>query len=117
MNSSIVDRIPVCPHAPEDPIKPELLKVLSNLEEDIGEELEYNSGYRCEQCNREAKGAKNSAHLRGYAVDIKCNTSRLRYLILSAVAVIGVNRIGVGKTFIHIDVDPSLAEKVVWLYD
>jgi uncharacterized protein YcbK (DUF882 family) len=91
--------------------------MLTDLESMVGDELEYTSGYRCEECNAAVKGSKNSAHLRGLAVDIRCVTSLLRHSILSAAFLFGVKRIGVAKTFIHLDVDKSLPQYVVWVYE
>lgn len=110
-------RIPVCPHAPDNAIDQELIGVLEDLESELGIELEYTSGYRCEECNKEAGGSTNSAHMRGLAVDCRCNNSHDRYNILVAALLLRTRRVGIGKTFIHVDVDTSLPQKVIWLYD
>ncbi len=115
--SDLKSRIPVCEHAPEDPISPDLLGVLTDLESELDAELEYNSGFRCEECNKKADGSKNSAHLRGLAVDIRCSNSHFRFLIYDAARLLGVKRAGPAKTFIHLDVDKSLPQEVMWLYD
>ncbi|MBW1996376.1 MAG: peptidase M15 [Deltaproteobacteria bacterium] len=74
------------------------------------------SGYRCERHNDRVGGKKNSAHLRGYAADIKVANSRARYYILEALMRVGFKRIGIGSNFIHVDDDPSLPTAVVWTY-
>lgn len=74
------------------------------------------SGYRCEAHNRAVGGVKGSAHTKGYAVDIKADTGALRYTILMALLAVGFNRIGIAKTFIHVDDDPTLPKKVIWDY-
>jgi uncharacterized protein YcbK (DUF882 family) len=109
-------RVPTCPHGNKNNISPELLRALSRLEKAIGHELPYNSGYRCPQCNAAAGGAKNSAHLRGLAVDISCVTSPDRFRILLIALSLGFCRVGIGTSFIHLDIDTSLAQAVVWLY-
>lgn len=47
-------------------------KVLDPLREQYGKAIHVNSGYRCHELNKhpEVKGAWNSQHLRGEAVDI-----------------------------------------------
>jgi len=110
-------RIPVCEHAAPDGISLELLKVLAAIESELDTELEYGSGYRCPECNKEAKGKSNSAHLRGLAVDIRCSNSHLRFLIYDAARLCGVVRLGPAAGFLHLDVDKSLPQEVVWLYD
>jgi uncharacterized protein YcbK (DUF882 family) len=64
------------------------------------------SGCRCEKHNAKVKGAKNSSHLRGYAVDIHLPEAHRVVIILALRK--EFNRIGIGKTFIHVDIDPSL---------
>ncbi|HEY7805266.1 MAG TPA: D-Ala-D-Ala carboxypeptidase family metallohydrolase [Orrella sp.] len=74
------------------------------------------SGYRCEAHNRRVGGKSNSAHTRGYAVDIRVNNSAARYAILDALMRAGFNRIGIANTFIHADDDPNLPPNVMWNY-
>lgn len=64
-----------------------------------------------------AKGRSgNSAHTRGYAFDVEARTDRRRFLILRAAILCGWNRIGIAKTYIHLDNDPGLTKQVSWLY-
>ena len=74
------------------------------------------SGYRCEKHNTEVGGKSDSAHLRGLAADIAVIGSCGRFKILDAAFRLGFNRIGIGKTFIHLDTDKSLPPQVIWLY-
>ena len=91
---------------------------LDQLRDTVGEPLRINSGFRTEKRNASAavKGKKNSAHLRGLAADILCTNSKLRFKILLAAVYMGFQRIGIGKTFIHLDDDSSLPREVIWLY-
>lgn len=75
-----------------------------------------NSGYRSKSHNAKVGGKKNSSHLKGLAVDIKCTNSRDRYIILRSLISCGFHRIGIGKTFIHVDMDESKSHQVSWLY-
>ena len=74
------------------------------------------SGTRCEECNLKAGGKTDSAHLRGYAADIKCEDSRSRALIIGGLVEAGFSRIGIHPKFIHADNCPNKAEAVFWLY-
>ena len=78
--------------------------------------FKINSGYRTPERNRLVGGKKDSAPLKGLAADIHCVDSRSRGYILGALLEVGFNRIGIAKTFIHVDDDPSKDADVVWLY-
>ena len=75
-----------------------------------------NSSWRCKAKNEEAGGKPNSAHLRGTAFDISCDSSHKRMLIIHALLDAGFTRIGIAKTFIHADDDTELPSEVMWLY-
>lgn len=75
-----------------------------------------NSGYRCEAHNRAVGGVQDSAHTKGYAVDIKCSGDASRKLIIAAVKKAGFTRIGIANSFIHVDNDPSKPQNVSWRY-
>jgi uncharacterized protein YcbK (DUF882 family) len=72
------------------------------------------SGYRTKEHNKKIGGEPNSAHLRGFASDIKYHNGSDGYKILTALLQAGFTRIGIYKTFIHCDSDPSLPNKVIW---
>lgn len=57
----------------------------------------------------------NTAHARGWAVDIRCHDSVSRFKILKALMTVGFMRIGVYDKHIHADTDPGLPEGVVWI--
>jgi len=96
-------------------VSPKLVTTLDYMRELVGP-ITIESGCRCKEWNKKQGGAENSAHLKGTAADIKINGSRGRYNILAAAIKQNVNRIGIAKTFIHIDVDKNLANDVAWLY-
>lgn len=73
-----------------------------------------NSGYRCEVHNANVGGVKGSSHTKGYAADIAVNGSANRFTILCSLLDAGFNRVGVYKTFIHVDVDPDKPSNVIW---
>lgn len=94
-----------------------LLSVLDEIEECTGRELIINSAFRT--IAYEIKMGRNgkSAHTLGKAVDIHCYDSRFRYEVIKIALQKGVNRIGVYKTFIHLDVATAKDGKtthVIW---
>jgi zinc D-Ala-D-Ala carboxypeptidase len=75
------------------------------------------SGYRCTQHNEVVGGVDSSAHVKGKAVDLAVEGSHERYQILSALIYAGqFHRIGIGESFIHVDVDETKPPAVIWLY-
>jgi len=60
------------------------------------------SGYRCEKHNKEV-GSTAENHTRGEAFDIYCAESWLRIKIIVGLILAGFRRIGIHKTFIHVD--------------
>ena len=72
------------------------------------------SAMRCPEHNKDIKGKENSAHLRG-AFDIRVANSHDRFIILQSLILAGFTRIGVYKTFIHADDDPTLPKEMTWL--
>jgi len=75
-----------------------------------------NSGYRTKEWNERIGGVANSAHLTGQAVDIRCVTSSDRFQILRFALLLGFRRIGVAKSFIHLDLALDRSQKVIWNY-
>lgn len=112
----LIDRIPVCPHSKREDIDQFLVLSLERLEREVKIPLEFSSGYRCRACNVAAGGSKNSAHMRGLAVDISVSSSGFRFRIISLALLLLFRRIGIGQTFIHLDVDTTLPQDVLWLY-
>ena len=57
-----------------------------------------------------------SSHPKGLAVDIAAKDSRARALIVGAALKAGITRIGIAKTFIHLDIDDSKDPNLIWMY-
>lgn len=92
-----------------------LLK-LDMIRGNIGRPITITSGYRTEQHNREVGGVDSSSHTKGLAADISCRDNQLRMLIVKRAIDIGINRIGIGKSFVHLDIDPDLPPWRIWVY-
>jgi len=78
--------------------------------------FKINSGYRTAEHNTKVGGRIGSSHKKGLAVDIAYKGSRERFIIIKALMEVGIDRLGIGKTFIHADVDKVKDEDVIWLY-
>ena len=77
-----------------------------------------NSGIRCPAHNQTVSGSgPDGPHTTGKSVDVRATDSRTRYKILEAAILMGFNRIGIHRRFIHLDNDETKDPEVVWLYD
>jgi uncharacterized protein YcbK (DUF882 family) len=94
----------------------DLIKILESIRADIKEPIIINSGVRSISHNKKVFGVLNSSHLTGLAVDIKIINNKYRYKILSSLFKHDVKRIGLGKDFIHLDLDTTKPQKTSWLY-
>jgi len=94
----------------------QILEMLDLVREKFAKPIHINSGYRTSAHNTKVGGKQNSSHLKGLAVDIACNNSRDRHELLWCLQDVGFNRIGIAKTFIHVDIDKDKDKNVIWTY-
>ena len=80
-----------------------------------GRPMHVTSGYRTRAHNHKVGGAINSAHMEGLAADIRCKSNIDRIEMILAFIEAGFRRIGVARTFIHVDCDPSKRD-AMWTY-
>ena len=106
----------VCPCCQKSVISEELVLKLDLAREIAEVPFRINSAYRCQKHNHLVGGVKDSAHLLGLAVDIFCLNGIDRIKILRGLIISGFRRIGIGKTFIHVDIDSSKPNNL-WLYE
>lgn len=78
-------------------------------------DLKCTSGYRTEAHNAAVGGVKDSAHLRGLALDLETSSDRQRFVIVRYAIELGVTRIGIYHDHVHIDIDTSLPSCVMWM--
>lgn len=97
-------------------MKSEFLDMLDSARELAGIPFVITSGYRTPEHNKNVGGVSSSSHLKGWAADISCIDSVSRHKIITSLLRSGFNRIGVGKTFIHTDCDPTKPKNVIWTY-
>jgi len=93
----------------------DFLQKLDEAREIAGIPFKITSGYRSPQHNLDVGGRVGSSHIKGLAVDISCTNSVDRQKILTALIKVGFTRIGVGKSFIHTDLDHD-KPNALWLY-
>lgn len=94
-------------------MQPSTLEMLDRARAIAGVPFVINSGFRTPAQNTRVGGSRNSAHLRGFAVDIR-TTPATQDIIVSALREVGFRRIGIYRTFVHADNDPSLPAPATW---
>jgi len=99
----------------------EFLAKLDNARAIANIRFKITSGYRTKEYNEELrkrgyKASPDSAHLSGHAADIAATSGKERWTIVNALIRSGFNRIGIAKSFIHVDDDPSKPNNVIWTY-
>tara|TARA_R100000544_G_scaffold2151_1_gene916 strand:+ start:632 stop:991 length:360 start_codon:yes stop_codon:yes gene_type:complete len=94
----------------------ELISMLDVARKKYGKSMVINSGYRTIKHNEKVGGKPDSSHLKGLAVDIACTNSIDRFKLEGILREVGFTRIGMGSTFIHVDIDKEKAQKVLWTY-
>ncbi|MDB9967635.1 D-Ala-D-Ala carboxypeptidase family metallohydrolase [Gammaproteobacteria bacterium] len=94
----------------------ELISMLDVARKKYGKSMAINSGYRTIENNAKVGGKPTSSHLKGLAADISCTNSTDRFLLEGILREVGFTRIGIGNSFIHVDIDKDKAQKVLWTY-
>jgi zinc D-Ala-D-Ala carboxypeptidase len=91
---------------------------LDKIREIIGLPVKILSGSRCKRYNARVGGQSRSAHVPkngvSHGAHVFCPDSSFRFAFLAAALPV-FNRIGIGKDYIHIDDDPELPPKAVWV--
>lgn len=77
-----------------------------------------NSGARTSYWNAKVGGVANSAHKIPVckAADIRTSSKDIQRKLVAAARRIGFKRIGIGKTFVHLDIDNTKVQYVAWGY-
>ena len=95
----------------------EFLQLLDYAREEAGIPFRINSGFRTSFYNehlrkRGYKAVVSSSHLKGMAADIRCTSSKERQIIVKALINVGYTRLGIAKSFIHVDNDSSKSDAI-----
>ena len=100
-------------------VHPVFLKVLDEIRRKAGIPIVLTCVFRSRQYDLERGRSGKGAHTYGLAADIRCCKPANRWKIIEAARQVGVTRIGVAPTYIHIDIgeNTGLAADVFWTYD
>lgn len=73
------------------------------------------SGKRSPAENERVGGVDASAHVKGLAVDLRCADSQNRFKMMNALLLAGFKRLGIYDKHLHVDLDASLPQEVIWV--
>lgn len=104
-----------CPACSLSDMSCDLLDRLDSARAIAGVPFVVNSAYRSLEYERKKGRSGTSSHTKGLAVDLKCADSVTRWKMLHALLAVGIRRIGVAKTFLHVDIDSDKPD-CIWLY-
>lgn len=93
-----------------------LLDCLDALRDAYGHALIVTSGPRCPAHNDAVGGQPLSDHLTGEGADLSIPAGWERYRLVKSAMQLGITRIGVATTFVHIGVSLTLPQNVLWTY-
>lgn len=105
-----------CPCCGKVEMEPDFLEKVDLARTLAGVPFVINSGYRCEKHNREV-GSTSMNHTSGRAADIKCLDSGTRWRMINGLIQAEFKRIGMNRTFIHVDnMDELGSLRAIWYY-
>jgi len=105
-----------CPCCGAVDMNDSFMRLLQLVRLEFGQPMTVNSGYRCVRHNHGVGGSSTSSHLTGLAADIGVANSSDRFKLVEAAQKVGIKRIGVAKSFIHLDADPGKPDEVLCVY-
>ena len=106
----------------ENLIAMELLYAMQAVRDITEKPIKISSGYRCDSHNKAVGGSDNSSHLRGLACDIAISSSSEAFILMRALIVsnrfkrIGYGKMNSGELVLHVDIDSSKVQEVLWGY-
>lgn len=116
LDTEKIDLSSAVPACKESDLNPHLVSLLKSAQALCGFQFLITSGFRSRSYELSKGRSGSSSHCKGLAVDIGVNDSYERYKVLLSLGFLGAPRLGVGKTFIHIDIDETKPNPIMWTY-
>lgn len=111
-----IDLSSCVPACKVEDLHPNLVELIRRAQHLAGFTFTITSGFRPKSWEFSRGRNGSSSHTKGLAVDISTCDSHTRYKVLVSLACVGVPRLGVGKTFIHADIDETKAHPIIFHY-
>jgi len=98
-------------------LDPTMRSLCDKMRGECGFPWKITSGYRTKSENDSiVNSVSDSSHVTGLAVDVYCVDSAKRDKIVDVAKANGIKRIGIGQNFVHLDIDKSKPQGVLWHY-
>lgn len=115
-DSEFLDFSVCVPVSKVEDLDTELVSLLRSAQAISGIRFSISSARRSKSYELSRGRDGSSSHVKGLAVDILTSDSHTRYKVLLSLAMVGVPRLGVGKNFIHADIDLKKAHPIIFHY-
>lgn len=103
-----------CPCCGAYGMDPMFIITLNKVRKAFGRGMIITSGFRCKKYNELIKGAPQSQHMLGKAVDVLVKDKSEQYKLIRWAMTYNLSGIGVGTDFIHLDGRDSAP--LIWTY-
>lgn len=90
---------------------------IKEFEQNYNCSLQINSAYRTPAWETSQGRDGSSAHCLGKAIDVRCPNNIFRYNLVKFALQFGINRIGIYKTYVHLDCATAKDNKttnIIW---
>ena len=94
-----------------------LLDCLDRLRARVGHPLRVTSGVRCPAKNARVGGVVGSEHTTGEAADLATPDAHRRYALIHAALGLGISRLGIGPTWVHVGIAERFPSRTPWWED
>lgn len=113
---SVLDLSQCVPACELSALNPELVDRLIMAQKMAGFPFTYTSAFRSQVWERNKGRKGTSSHCKGLAVDVSTIDSHTRFKVVAAALYAGFPRIGIGKRFVHLDIDETKAHPIIFHY-
>lgn len=110
---NLKDCVPACEPSALNPLVVDRIIMAQKM---CGFQFSITSAFRSQAWERNKGRKGNSSHCKGLAVDISTIDSHTRFKVVASLLYAGFPRLGIGKTFVHVDMDETKAHPIIFHY-
>ena len=111
-----INLVQVVPSCKVSDLHPALVDAVTLAQKMAGFQFTITSAFRSQDWERNHGRKGSSSHCKGLAVDVSTIDSHTRFKVVAAAIYAGFPRIGIGKRFVHLDIDETKAHPIIFHY-